>query len=89
MQRVVFLSFLKIIFFVQFDAEKLLPTPSSSESFSLRKLFRVGKQSKLFCMTNEIQHTRPHNNDKMLFSILINTDIVSLQQVSLHSEYLQ
>jgi hypothetical protein len=32
---------LKILFCVQLDAEKSLHTPSS---FSLRKLFRVGKQ---------------------------------------------
>jgi hypothetical protein len=43
-------------------------------------------------MTNEIQHTTLHDNDKMLTSPLINTDTVSLQPASLHSvlqEYLQ
>jgi hypothetical protein len=40
MQKVVFLSFLKILFCVQLDAEKSLHTPVP---FSMRKLFGVGK----------------------------------------------
>jgi hypothetical protein len=38
--KVVFLSFLKILFCVQFDGEKSLHTPFP---FSMRKLCRVGK----------------------------------------------
>jgi len=60
--------------------------------FLWENYLELGNNKNYSVMTNEIQHTTLHDNDKMLTSPLINTDTVSLQPASLHSvlqEYLQ
>jgi hypothetical protein len=67
---------------------------SSSHSFSSRKSFRVGKQSKLFCPIDEIQNCSGCDNDKILsFALKIFTffpyddRVTSLSSVKISTRY--